>query len=438
VKLTLVGVNHQTAGIETRECLAVPADALPERLAEAVAHAEVAEALMLSTCNRSELYLVAANGCEVAHPEAVFARAHGVSLEEFQGHSYVLHGAAAVAHIFKVAAGADSMVLGETEIMGQLRQAIERAREAGAAGRVLSRMGDRALAVGKRVRTETKIDKGCMSVASVAADLARQIFDDLSTRRLLVLGAGEMGALVARRMMDNGARKVVIISRTRERAEALARDIGGEATSFEEFVDELLLADIVITSTSSPHPLVTVERVRAAAAGGRQRPMLIIDLAVPRDVEAQVRDINNVYLYDLDGLQEFVRTIEDQRLCELPQVETIAEAEANEFMIWAKSQEVVPLLLSIRQQAEAIREEEIAGLLETVPDLPRKADKALHLMSKRLVRRLLEQPLDQIRALAAEDDSPLEPDLVRRLFGLGPASPQGEPEAAAEGGEGPV
>lgn len=418
MKITLVGVNHETAGVTVRECVAVAPHELPACLTVAVDCAGVGEALMLSTCNRSELYLVAANGHEVTQPVAIFAQVHQIEPEVLEGHSYVLDGVDAVAHMFRVAAGADSMVVGETEIMGQLRQAVDGARQAGTAGKVLTRLGDRALAVGKRARTETMIDKGCMSVASVAADLARQIFDDLSKRRLLVVGAGEMGALVARRMIDNGARDVTITSRTLARAEALAHDIGGRAASFDEFVDELMKADIVITSTSSPHPLVTVERVRAACGDGHRRPMLLIDLAMPRDVEPGVRAINDVYLYDLDDLQEFVQGVTDQRMCELPQVEEIAEQEARDFMVWAKSQEIIPLLLSIREQAETVRADEINRLQQAVPELPRKTDKAIHLMSKRLVRRLLEQPLERLRHLAAEGLSERDLELIRPLFDL--------------------
>lgn len=414
--ITLIGVNHETAGVEIRERLAVSAHNLPSCLNRAAACPGVAEALMLSTCNRSELYLVSNNGHHVEAPQTVYAHALGISHELFDGHSYVLHDSDAVAHVFKVASGADSMVLGETEIMGQLRRAVESAREAGMAGKILSRLGDKALSVGKRVRTETRIDKGCMSVASVAADLARQIFDDLSTRRVLVLGAGEMGALIARRMMDHGARDLTVISRTLERATTLATDIGGRAVEFEAFTDELMLADIVITSTSSPHPLVTHRRVEAAAGAGRRRPMLLLDLAVPRDVEPQVREIDDVYLYDLDDLQQFAAKIADQRQCELPVVEQVAEDEARQFMVWAQSQQVVPLVLDIRQQAEAVRDDEVRLLLEAVPELSRKADKAIHLMTKRLVRRILDQPLDKIRELSSQGLDEGELSLIAELF----------------------
>lgn len=415
-----------------RECVAAAPHELPAHLAAAVGCAGVGEALMLSTCNRSELYLVTVNGQAAPRPLEILAQIHGISPEVLVGHTYELDGVDAVAHMFRVAAGADSMVVGETEIMGQLRQAVDGARQAGTAGKVLSRLGDRALAVGKRARTETMIDRGCMSVASVAADLARQIFDDLSRRHLLVVGAGEMGGLVARRMMDTGARDVTITSRTLARAEALAHQIGGRAADFDELVDELMKADIVITSTSSPHPLVTVERVKAACGDGHRRPMLLIDLAMPRDVEPGVRAIDDVYLYDLDDLQQFVQGVENQRMCELPQVEAIAQQEARDFIVWAKSQEILPLVLGLRQQAEAVRAEEIELLHEAVPELGRKADKAVHLMSKRLVRRLLEEPLERLRHLAAEGLQERDLDIVRRVL-----SPGARADASAAGEEAP-
>lgn len=433
MKITLIGVNHRTAGVETRECFAVSTPDLQSRLSIAAACPGVAEALILSTCNRSELYLVAQNGHPVENPAGVYSRALGAPEELLQAHSYTLHGSEAIEHVFKVASGADSMVLGETEIMGQLRRAIDCAREAGTAGRILSRLGDRALSVGKRVRTETKIDKGCMSVASVAADLARQIFDDLSCAQVLVLGAGEMGALVARRMVDHGAANLTVVSRTLQRAQALAEDIGGRAADFSEFMDELMVADIVITSTSSPHPLVTARRMEAAAGGSRRRPVLILDLAVPRDVEPQCREIDDVYLYDMDDLQQFAREVADQRLCELPLVEQIVEDEARDFMLWASSQEVLPLVLNIRQQAEAIRDEEVRLLAESVPGLSRKADKALHLMTKRLVRRILDQPLEKIRELSSDGLTERDLRIISEMFGADPLPSEGESGPA--GGE---
>ena len=430
--ITLIGVSHETAGVETRDCLAVSAQELPARLHAAVSCPGVVEALILSTCNRCELYLVTDNGRPPDDPEGLYARVLQVPPELLHGHGYVLRDAAAVAHVFKVASGGASMVLGETEIVGQLRRAVEGARRAETAGRILSRLGDRALSVGKRARTETRIDRGCLSVASVAAALARQIFDDLAARRVLVLGAGEMGSLVARRMIEHGASNLTVISRHLARATALAGAIGGRAVDLRDLTDQLLVADIVIASTSAPQPLVTARRIEAAAGAGRRRPMLLLDLAMPRNIEPQVREINDVYLYDLDDLQQFARQVADRRRGELPAVEQIAEAEAHEFMIWAQSQGVLPLVLSVRQQVEAIREEEVSLLLQAVPELSRKADKALHLMTKRLVRRLLEQPLEKLCELSSEGLSEHDLALMAEVFGA-EATPAPSDDEAEEG-----
>lgn len=418
VNISLVGVNHLTAGVAVRERVAIAPRDLPSCLLAAAACEGVGEALLLSTCNRSELYLVAANGCCAAGAAHVYSLVHQLSPEQLCGHTYTLQDAEAVAHMFKVAAGAESMVVGETEIMGQLRRAVEAARAAGTAGRVLSRLGDTALAVGKRARTETAVDRGCVSVASVAVRLALQVFDELASRRVLIVGAGELGALVARRMVDCGAGDVTITTRTLSRAEALAGDIGGRAVPFDRLVDELLKADIVVTSTGSSTPLVSVERVEAAAGRGRRRPTLLIDLAVPRDVDPAVRAIDDVYLYDLDDLQRLVQDVEGRRCCELPLVEAIAEEEARRFMLWAKSQQVTPLVLQLRRQADAIRAEEIGRLLATTPDLTGKTERAVHLMSKRLVRRLLQGPLERLRLLAAEGLSESDLSLIEELFTL--------------------
>lgn len=422
MRIALVGVNHQTASVSLRERVAIAPDQLSRCLKTATAFEGVDEALILCTCNRSELYLALSNGVPGPRPQDVFAQIHQIDPRLIESSYYVREDAEAVVHMFRVAAGVDSLVLGETEIIGQLRQAIQSARKAGTAGRTLTRLGQKALAAGKRARTETSIDQGCMSVPSVAAELALQVFDDLSAREILVVGAGEAGRLVARRMISCGARKVSITSRSRERAEVLAADLGARPVELSDLPDELAKADVVITSTSAPHPLITAELLERNTARRRGQPMVIIDLAVPRNVDPAVRALRDLYLYDLDDLQKFVQEAEQQRVCELPLVEEITAQEASDFMVWLRSQEVNPLLLSIREQAEAIRREEIARLQQTVPNLTRKTDRAIHLMSKRLVRRLLGQPLERIRQLACDGLSEHDCRLIAELLDLDSAT----------------
>lgn len=432
MRIALVGVNHQTASVSLRERVAIASDQLSGCLRTATAFEGVDEALILCTCNRSELYLALPNGISGPRPQDVFAHIHQIDPALIEPSYYVREDAEAVVHMFRVAAGVDSLVLGETEIIGQLRQAVQSARKAGTAGRILTRLGQKALAAGKRARTETMIGQGCMSVPSVAAELALQVFDDLSEREVLVVGAGEAGRLVARRMIGCGAQRVAIASRSLERAKVLAADIGARPVDFGDLTDELAHADVVITSTSAPHLLITADRLEQHMSRRRGQPMVIIDLAVPRNVDPAVRGFPDLYLYDLDDLQKFVQEAEQQRACELPLVEAITAQEASDFMVWLRSQEVNPLLLSVREQAEAIRGEEMARLQQSVPNLTRKTERAIHLMSKRLVRRLLGQPLERIRQLACEGLSEHDCRLIAELLDLDSAT-----GSMSELGEGP-
>ena len=278
--------------------------------------------------------------------------------------------------------------------MGQLKQALDCAREAGTATRILSRLGDRALAVGKRIRSETAVDRGCMSVASVAVELAKQIFTDLERARILLVGAGDTGALVIRRMIENGARHIVVTSRTHGRALEVAERFGARAIGFEDFPLEL------------------------ARSGHHHRPLFLLDLAVPRDIDPAVRQLSDVYLYDIDDLEGLSEECEQQRRCELPRVEAMVEEEAREFLAWMRSLDAVPVMLAIRNQAEAVREAEVRELLEACPDLTVRERKALHLATKRLVRRLLDAPLTNLQTLSHGGNGREAIELVKDLFGV--------------------
>jgi glutamyl-tRNA reductase len=430
MKLAMVGVSHQTAAVEIREQVSLPVGEIPDRLGRLVSRDDVAEAFLLATCNRSELYVASEDGRQPLSLEGVFAEVHGCPAEVLSDCLYRHEDAAVIRHIFRVAAGVESMVFGEAEIMGQIRQAVEAARQAGSAGRVLSRLAECALAVGKKVRTETAVGQGGMSVASVAADLARQIFDDLSRARILVLGAGETGELVTRRMMDHGARHIVVSSRTYDRAHDLAERLGARAAGFDDFPQELLTADIVIASTSAPHHLIRPEHLRRAAGGARQRPVFLIDLAVPRDIDPAVQALDDVYLYDIDDLQAVVRQTEVRRRGELDKIEPIIEREAEGFLLWANSLDIVPMMLAIRDRAEAVREEEFNRLLEALPELTTRQQKALHRATKQMVRRILHTPLERIREIACTPDGVHHLKLVQRLFGVGDSTP--EPDGSSE------
>ena len=340
MRLLLVGVSHRTASVEVRERLAPPPDVVPARLRALCARRDVGEALALSTCNRCELYVVTGDGPAPPLP-GLLAQLGDFPPDLPEDALYVHEDLAAVRHLFRVAAGVESQVFGETEIMGQVKQAVRSAREAGAAGRVLLRLGDRALTVGRRVRTQTAVDRGRMSVASVAVDLARRVLGDLACAGVLVIGAGETGALVARRMVQSGARHIVVTSRTAQRARDLAERLGAGTVGFDDLMDEVARADVVISCTGAPHHLITVEGLRSALAG-RRRPCVLMDLAVPRASDPAARRLDGVHLHDIDDLRAPTRECERRRRRELPRVEAIVDAEARDFLAWLNSRAVRP------------------------------------------------------------------------------------------------
>lgn len=437
VRLSLVGLSHKTADVALREQASLARGELAPRLGDVMSLPCVDEALALCTCNRSELYL-ALNGCPDGTAQELFGRLHGSPPEVFDGHLYVRDGLEAVRHVFSVAGGVDSMVFGETEIVGQLKQALDDAQQAGTASRVLLRLGQRALSVGKRIRTETSVDRGCMSVASVAADLAGQVFGDLARARVLLLGAGEVGGLVAQRMVDCGAVDLTVASRTTSRAAALAQRFDAQAIDFGEFPEAIKRSDIVISCTSSPHPLISAERVRAATVARHRGPLFVVDLAMPRDAEPAVGQLGDVYLYDLDDLEGLARQCEEQRRCELPRVEAIVEEEAQEFMAWVDSLEDLPLMVALRGRVEAIRREEVARLVQAPPGLTTRQLKAFRAATKRIGHRLLADPARGLRAMADKGRAEEGLAAARQMFRiegyrlLGVVGPAGDRETGHE------
>ncbi len=432
MEVVVVGLSHKTAGVEVREQVALGPAQHAERLQVALATPGVAEAFLLNTCNRSELYLVGSNGHAVAEPEAVFASVHRASLEAVRDHLYVLRDAEAVRHMCAVASGIDSMVVGEHEIVDQLKSALDQARDAGSVRSTLMRLAERALATGKRARTETEIGHGFLSVASVAVKLAQDVFGDLARARVLVLGAGQNSELVVDRLREAGASSVIVSSRRFERAVELAERFGGRPVRFDAMLEELTQADIVIASTHAPHPMITAEQVRAVIGTGRERPMFVIDLSVPRNVDAAVRQVPGVHLYDLDSLNEFIDSALAQRHSEVPKVREIVEQEAREFIVWAKSRELVPLTLAILDRADELREEEYREFLASGRTLSPKEEKAVERLTRRIVHRLLRGPLDRLRELTCTPEGVHNLDMARYLFGVeGELALEDDPPAGA-------
>jgi glutamyl-tRNA reductase len=415
--IVVVGLNHETASVAVREALAFPKERLPEALARLREETSLTEGMILSTCNRVEVYGRAGEpaGASVA---AFLARFHGRPLEELEPHLYRLEGEKAVRHAFRVAASLDSMVLGEPQILGQVKEAYEAAEQAGSLGSVLNALRNRSIAAAKRTRTETAIGRNAVSVSHVAVELARKIFGELRDRSVLLVGAGKMSELAARQMVRDGARAAVLGGRTFERAEQLAAALGGRAAPFEALRSEMTKADIVISGTGAPGVVIRREDVEAARVGRRQRPLFLIDIAVPRDIEGAAASLPGVFLYDLDDLKSVAEANLRERRKEASAAEAILEQEIRGFVEWRRSLEVVPLLVELRQRADEIRRAEVDRARRRLGPLTADQEKALEAVTSAIVNKLLHPPTVHLKEMASNGQHAEHVGLIRKLFGL--------------------
>ncbi|SOD01732.1 glutamyl-tRNA reductase [bacterium JGI 053] len=431
--VAVVGASHRTAPIELRERLAFGRAELPGALA-ALAGDAGGEAVVLSTCNRTELYLAAGEGADaIDRAEAMLAERLGAATGEAGRWLYVRRDRDAAQHLFRVAAGLDSMIVGEPQIQGQVREAYAAARDVAAGrgpvvGPALNRMFQTALGVGGRVRSETGLGIGAASVPSAAVELAKKIFGSLKGRRALVLGAGEMSEVTLECLRGEGVRTAVVANRTFDRARELAEKWGGEAIQWEAFAGALAGVDIVICSTAAPVPVLTLDRFRAALPKGPRRPLCIIDIAIPRDVEAAVGEQRNVFLYNVDDLQQIVDASLDRRRAELPAAEGIVAEGVEEFWGWYASLAVVPTIRALRDHGERVRQEEVERALGRLRHLSDDDRAAVDAMTRSLLNKLLHAPTARLREAAGNGRGTGVLDTVRYLFELDPTAARKEDE----------
>ena len=409
MKITLVGVSHHGAAVELRERVALrheEAKAVATQLASAAG-----EAVCLSTCNRTELY--------VAHDDDVPAEvaATAVLLErepDLANALYRLSDEAAALHLFRVAAGLDSLVPGEGEILGQVRAAFE----AGATGPILDRLFRQALYAGRKARSQTAIGESPASVSAAAAALAQQVFGDLDGRRILLVGAGKVSEQAARNLISRGAEIAVVANRTLDRATDLAERFGSAALPLERIEDELARADVVVSSTSSPDVVLHRDQVERALRARRGRPLFLIDLAVPRDLDPTINELDGCYLYDIDDLEAVVAESLGARRREAATAERIVADEAEQFRTWQASLDVVPAIASLRARAEEIRQGELAKAEARLGDLSDAERRAVESVTAQIVNKLLHLPTIRMKEAAAAADGVVYADAVRHLFGL--------------------
>lgn len=431
--LIALGLSHHTAPVELREHLAFSSTDASGALVRLAALNEVGEVVLLSTCNRTEVYAtVTALEPAAQRLAATLAELRGLSLEQLQPHLYQYQDMEAVRHLFRVAAGLDSMVLGETQILGQVRDAYRQAVDTGVVGKFMHHLMHQALTAAKRGHTETAISEIPVSVSYAAVELAKKLFHSLQGRTVLCIGAGETAELTVRHLVAAGAQRIVVANRTVERAERLAEQFGGRAVPLEAIPAELPATDIIVSSTGAPGYVLTREHLLTALRGRRGRPIFLFDIAVPRDVDPAVGQLEGAFLYDIDDLQQVVAQNLQERAREARRVERILEEELARFQSWLRAQEVVPTIRQLRDKVEAIRQSELQKALNRLPDLNDRERKIIEAMTVALVNKILNDPTQQLKRMAEGGEGTevgAATHLVAELFGL--EVPAADPGAAA-------
>jgi glutamyl-tRNA reductase len=419
VHLFLLGVSHRTAPVDLRERLDFSSRDLTAAAGAIAAKPSMSEAVVLSTCNRSELYVATTDpACAREELVSFISEYHHVSVPTFQPHLFALENSAAVAHLFRVAAGLDSLVVGEPQILGQVKEAYQTSAAKRCVGPVLSNVFRWAFGVGKRVRTETALGEGAVSISFAAVALARKIFGRLEGRRVVIIGAGEISTLTAEHLRTHGVGEMLITSRTAASAEALASAVGGDTVSWDEAIAALGHADIVVTATGSQRPILTRAHIEAATGRRRSDPLFIIDMAVPRDVEAAVGDLEQVFLYNIDDLQTIVQENLSRRAAEIQHAEAIVSEELVKFASWQRSRGAVPTVVALRQRFDAIRRSELQRLDGKLAGLSPEARARVDEITRLIVEKLLLDPTEQLKALPDEETQVAYTEAVNRLFRL--------------------
>jgi len=417
MNLIVIGVNHQTAPVEVREQFAIPEARLPEAVKTLAAQPGIEEAMIVSTCNRVELVARARDANVDLH--GCLRELYGFDTQAYRKYLYEYRERDAVRHVFRVASSLDSMVVGEPQILGQVKEAYATARAVGAVNSQLDALYSRAFAVAKRVRTETAIATSAVSIASVAVELAKKIFGNLEGKSVYLVGAGKMCELAARHLLAHGAKKIYVGNRTFERASALAKKFNGEPIAFEQLYDTVDRADIVISSTGAPHTIFRKEHGERFLARRKNRPMFFIDIAVPRDVDPEMNKLDGIFVYDIDDLQQVVSSHISDRRVEADRAEAIVQLEVDKFQARLQTLDVVPTIVSLQEHLETVRQAEIDRVRGRLGTLTPEQEMAVEALSRGIINKIMHTPITTLKTAARESsESTTIVDLVRKLFNL--------------------
>ena len=434
MRFQLIGVNHKTAPVEVRERLAIPESRLPEACKRLAEHPAVSEGMIVSTCNRVEFIANMKNGTGDLRE---FLREYfETDLAQFETHLYEFREDEAIRHIFRVAASLDSMVVGEPQILGQVKEAYATARAVGAVRAQLDQLLTRAFAVAKRVRTETAVGSSSVSIASVAVELAKKIFGSLNGKSVYLVGAGKMSELAARHLLAHGAGSLFVANRTYDRAIRLAQKFNGQAIEFSRLYETCDRADIVITSTGSPHFIFRPEQGEKLMALRKNKPMFFIDIAVPRDVDPEMNKIDGIFVYDIDDLQQAVSSHVSDRKKEAEKAEAIVTDEVGKFHARLLTLDVVPTIVSLQDHLETIRQAEIDRVRGRLGAMTTDQELAVEALTRGIVNKIMHTPISTLKTAARDPESTTVVELVRRLFNLH-SEEEAREIAAAKSGRGP-
>jgi glutamyl-tRNA reductase len=420
MSIIVVGLSHKSAPIEVREKLNFPENTLPGALRKLMTYEGVRESLIVSTCNRVEIYAsVQDSATGVDRIKQFISDYHGLSRELLDQSLYVYHDAQGVRHTFRVASSLDSMVVGEAQILGQLKDAFDISLKTKTTSTILNKLIKKAISVAKRVRTETKLAEGAVSISTAAVELAKKIFGDLEGKNVMLLGAGEMAELAAQHLLGNGVKNIMVANRTFERAEELALEFKGDAIRFEHFPDAMVMVDILICATGAPNYVVTRDIVAKASKERRHKPIFLIDISNPRNIDPEVDKEDNVYRYDIDDLQSKVDVNAEGRSKEAAKAEELISLEVETYLQWERALDAVPTIVDLREKVEEVRKRELEKTLASLASITDDQKRAVEAMSQAIVNKLLHAPLVVLKQAAStpgEGDATIA--IARRLFNL--------------------